>query len=151
MQEQDILEIIFVQPASITSIREQVSTTEFGDNELRHLLQICLDLDAHSQQFSFDRLLAELEDPDLKKTAIRIEREAVAKAVSQKVLQDNLYLNQTISNMKWRREVESHEQDKTRIASVVNSKDLGDDALSLLQAAEQFARKRAASPKPTTH
>jgi len=151
LQEQDILEIIFVQPSSITSIRQQIGVMEFANGDLRHLLQICLDMDADGQQLSFDRLLAALEDPALKQTAIRIEQQAVDKAIPQKLSQDDAYLNQTISNMTWRREVESHEQNRTRVASDLDSNDLGEDARSLLQAAEQFARKRAASSKPTTH
>lgn len=134
--EQEILEILFAAPERIESFRERVRPEELRDAGLRKLLETCyriLDVGRHP---TFEKVLATVEDPELKRLAVRVEEQARLKGTSAR-LADTDYdvIADTVQVLKWRREREAHEADRGEWAG-------RDDASGSLDEAAKARLKR---------
>ena len=161
--ELELLEIIFIAPENIDAIRREVGLDEFRNLRLRQLLDVCYRLAEQGIRPTSERVIVELEDPELKRQAVRIDASAREKDVSgkledsdrhgtasQREAGEESFLQRAIENLIWRGEEASHERTKGQLAErseASNGPDSSDK--ELLRLISEFHRKRATKKSPT--
>ncbi len=151
--ECDLLEIIFAAPESVATIRSEVEPSEFTQQRLRTILEVCFNLSDRGVEPSYERVTAEVEDLDLKRLSLWIEEESRDKDVARKLRMDRTeeqggerpqFLEQAIQNLKWRREEASHAKAKGQLSGMSpNGGNLDGDAIELLRRQTEFHQRRA--------
>ncbi|MBT6157320.1 MAG: hypothetical protein HOH82_21900, partial [Planctomycetaceae bacterium] len=151
--ECDLLEIIFAAPESVATIRSEVEPSEFTQQRLRTILEVCFNLADRGVEPSYERVTAEVEEADLKRLSLWIEEESRDKDVARKLRMDRTeeqggerprFLEQAIQNLKWRREEASHAKAKGQLSGMSpNGGNLDGDAIELLRRQTEFHQRRA--------
>lgn len=150
--ELELLEIIFSAPETIDAIRRHVACEELTNRPLKDLLGVCYELAERGTQPSFENVTLALEDSHLKRLAVLIDDQSREKEVGRKLRDGRTapqtdippFLSQTLENLKWRREQQSHERTKGQLArkpQTPSGLDQSDKAL--LQQWMEFHQKRA--------
>ncbi len=153
--ENEILEIVFAKPETIGTIRLQVSIEDFRNSHLRQLLEICYQLQDQGIAPSYERVMAELEDIDLRSLAARINEHSREKQTTRKLHgekkqhdratknREKTFLDQAIESLRWRREEQLHDQTKGQLAQrPESSTGLDLEAKALLRQATEYHQKR---------
>ena len=152
--ERDLLEMVFASPAVATEIRGEISTDEFRNRPLRELIRTCYALLDRGIEPSYDRVTAEIEDPELKRLAVQIDHVARDKEIARRLEEESRtrardaqrsLLTQAISNLKWRRKSEAHEASKGQQPQPTDPADGSEaDVRARLRRAAEFHRERVA-------
>lgn len=151
--ESELLEILFADPGWIEAIRREVGPEDFVEGPRRVLFQICLDLADGGTSPSFERVIAAVEDQELKKLAVRLDELSREKDIAAKLHGQGpagtdggqpLLLEQTLAGIRWRKEQEVHRRSTGRrgIGSD-GSSGLDPDDKELLRLLSQYHQQRA--------
>ena len=112
--ERELIEILLSAPELIERIREQVRAEEIRDAFLRQLLEVCYQIHDNGDLPTFDRVASSMEDPELKRLLVKIDEEARSKATSQRLNDSEFDLvEETVQVLKWRREREKFETERS--------------------------------------
>jgi DNA primase len=87
--EAELLEILLTEPQLVETLQVRISPEQFHNPSLKHLLQLAFDLWERGDLPSFERFMAELEDPLHKQTVMRLDDLARQKKIAQKLIADN--------------------------------------------------------------
>jgi DNA primase len=146
--ESELLQIVFASPSTVDQLRGEVSPEELENSGLRQLLETCYALAERGLEATFDRVMAELEDPELKRLAVFTDDLSRDHGVLKKLYGDGPsgaagLLRQTLDGFAWRRHERSHETSKGEVALLAaDSGRLSTDAKSLLRRAAEFHKER---------
>lgn len=147
--ESELLEIIFVYPECVTQIQQHISPANLKNPRLRFLFQLTIDMTEAGIVPELNRILDQIEDPDLKQLVVKIDAQAHEKAIHSKLHTSSAslegiphFLNDSIKNLKWREERELHERTKGLLFEKAQTQTLNSDAKELLKKASEFHRKR---------
>tara|TARA_R110002072_G_scaffold302710_2_gene487808 strand:+ start:431310 stop:433211 length:1902 start_codon:yes stop_codon:yes gene_type:complete len=141
--ECELLEILLTEPELAEQTRQEIGVDDFLNPHLRELLQIVYDVVELGEVPSFERVTLEMERNELKGMTVWLADQAREKGIEHKLRENtdggasNL-LDQVLGALKWRREELSHKADFQKQAMSGE----GADALSMLQKAAAFHRKR---------
>ncbi|MDA0918730.1 MAG: DNA primase [Planctomycetota bacterium] len=141
--ECELLEILLTEPELAEQTRQEIGVDDFLNPHLRELLQIVYDVVELGEVPSFERVTLEMERNELKGMTVWLADQAREKGIEHKLRENtdggasNL-LSQVLGALKWRREELSHKADFQKQAMSGE----GSDALSMLQKAAAFHRKR---------
>ncbi|MCA9073078.1 MAG: toprim domain-containing protein, partial [Planctomycetaceae bacterium] len=86
--EAELLEILLTNPNLVEVLQVRISPEQLQNPVLKTLLQLAFDLWERDEVPTFEKLMAELEDPRLKQTLLRIDDFAREKKIAQKLIQD---------------------------------------------------------------
>lgn len=86
--EAELLEILLTDPNLVEAMQVRISPDQLANPVLKTLLQLAFDLWERDEVPTFEKLMAELEDPQLKQTLLRIDDFAREKKIAQKLTQD---------------------------------------------------------------
>lgn len=141
--ECELLEILLTEPELAEQTRQEVGVDDFLNPHLCEVLQIVYDVVELGEVPSYERVTLEMERNELKGLTVWLADQARAKGIEQKLREDtdggaSTLFSQVISVLKWRREELSHKADSQKQAMSGE----GSDALSMLQKAAAFHRKR---------
>lgn len=152
--ECELLEIILTDPSTLDLIRREIGDEDFWNAQTRAVLQVCFDLLDHEEIPTFERILAAVEDPNLKRLIVWIDEQARLKEISQKLTQDLIvhdgvstprYLLLALQPIRFRREEQLHQRAQGRLAQQPDARTgLNPSAKALLEQAAAFHQKRAA-------
>ena len=81
--ECELLEMIFAVPSIVFRLQQEIGPAAVRNGSLRQLLQLCYDLAEQGDEPSFSLVSAALEDPELKRLAIRIDDHARQKRIDR--------------------------------------------------------------------
>lgn len=142
--ECELLEILFTDPELAEQTRQEIGVDDFLNPHLRDLLQIVYDIVELGEVPSLERVTLETERNELKGLTVWLVDQARRKGIEQKLREnpdggESVLLRQALGTLKWRREELSHKADFQKQAMSGEST----DALSMLQKAAAFHRKRA--------
>lgn len=142
--ERELLEIVFAAPGMMRQLAGEVQAADFRQASLRRLWEVCLRLAEAGQEPSFERVLLELEDAELKRLAVELERSAAAKDVAGRLRSGSALVAEAVRNLKWRQELASHEAIKGEVVQRHGtSSGLDSDDKELLRRMWEFHQKRA--------
>ncbi len=141
--ECELLEILLTEPERAEQARQEIGVDDFLNPHLRELLQIVYDVVELGEVPSFERVTLEMERNELKGMTVWLADQAREKGIEHKLRENSdggasILFRQVIDVLKWRREVLSHKADFQKQAMSGE----GNDALSMLQKAAAFHRKR---------
>ena len=88
--ERELLQIVFAAPAVIGQLRQQFDSRDLSDPQLRELLECCYRLADAGEEPAFERVMAELEDSQLKRLAVFLDEEAREKGIGPELLEQTL-------------------------------------------------------------
>lgn len=142
--ECELLEVLLTDPELAEQTRQEIGVDDFLNPHLRDLLQIVYDIVELGEVPSFERVTLEMERNELKGLTVWLVDQARRKGIEQKLREnsdggESVLLQQVLDTLKWRREELSHQADFQKQAMSGEST----DALSMLQKAAAFHRKRA--------
>lgn len=149
--ESELVGIIFRDPELVETCRQEIPPEDFRNEPLRRILQLCYDLSRRHVAPSAERVIAELEEPELKRLAVRIDDFSREHEIERKLKEDNqagsppgsTFFRQTIQGLKWRRSELSHEASKGQMAGLATKPgSLDDEAKALLRQAAEFHKER---------
>lgn len=148
--ELPVLEALFALPSALSFLQAELPPGDFQNRAIRRLYEIGLSFAQRSETPSFERFLGAVEHPDLKRLAVWVDDQARAKGVHvqlQEVEADGgcpLFLRRSISNLKWRREEQAHQQAAVKLTAAGDGpRGLDAEAEALLRRASEFHQKRA--------
>ena len=151
--EWELLEIIFADPQTVETIRQEVAPDEFQNDGLRRLLYVCFDLAERGLEPTYERVTATVEVPELKRLAAKVDEQSRIKNIADKLKDDVAntgtdakprFLGQAVETMKWRRREQSHELSKGQMAQQDGTQsELDSDAIALLRRATEFHGERS--------
>lgn len=151
--EREVLQVLLVAPEWVGVIRESVGLDEFGDTQAREIAQTCFDLAEQGLAPGYDRLMATLEDSELKRFVVELEHEARDKGVEQLLRHDAVdsdgagwprFLSEAVEKWQWRRREQSHELSKGELAQQSAAMDgWDDDVVAALRRQSEFHQARA--------
>ena len=151
--EWELLEIIFADPQTVETIRQEVAADEFQNDGLRRLLYVCFDLAERGLEPTYERVTATVEVPELKRLAAQVDEQSRSKNIADKLKDDVAnagtdakprFLGQAVETMKWRRREQSHELSKGQMAQQDGTQsELDSDAIALLRRATEFHGERS--------
>ena len=141
--ECELLEILLTEPEQAEQTRQEIGADDFLNPHLRELLQIVYDVVELGEVPSFERVTLEMERNELKGLTVWLADQAREKGIEHKLREntdggESTLLRQVLDVLKWRREELSHKADSQKQAMSGE----GTDALSMLQKAAAFHRKR---------
>lgn len=141
--ECELLEILLTEPERAEQTRQEIGVDDFLNPHLRELLQIVYDVVELGEVPSFERVTLEMERNELKGMTVWLADQAREKGIEHKLRENtdggaSVLFQQVIDSLKWRREELSHKADFQKQAMSGE----GTDALSMLQKAAAFHRKR---------
>ena len=142
--ERELIEILLSSPELIERIHEQVRAEEIRDGFLRRLLDVCYQIHDNGDLPTFERVAASMEDPELKRLLVKIDEEARLKETSLRLNDSELDLvEETIQVLKWRRERETFESERSgRAGGDESTGGLDDEDKARLRRAFEHHQKR---------
>ncbi len=148
--ECELLEMIFAVPSVVFRLQQEIGPEAVRNGSLRQLLHLCYDLAEQGDEPSFSLVSAALEDPELKRLAIRIDDHARQKRIDR-LLQEarpfitnngkrTTHADYVIEQMKLRYERQNQEPLKGRLSGLVASESHGSppEATRPVDRSEQF-------------
>jgi DNA primase len=148
--ECELLEILFAAPELVSQVRQQVGVDHFRNVACRGLLDVCYTLAEGGAEPSFDRVMSDLEDLELKRVAVTIDEQSRRKGTSEKLRHDARegaapaqpkLLSAALERLKWHREREAHEASRVQVAQLTATT-LDSETKRLLRQAREFNQKR---------
>jgi len=142
--ERELIEILLSSPELIERIHEQVRAEEIRDGFLRRLLDVCYQIHDNGDLPTFERVAASTEDPELKRLLVKIDEEARLKETSLRLNDSEFDLvEETIQVLKWRRERETFESERSgRAGGDESTGGLDDEDKARLRRAFEHHQKR---------
>ena len=142
--ERELIEILLSSPELIERIHEQVRAEEIRDGFLRRLLDVCYQIHDNGDLPTFERVAASMEDPELKRLLVKIDEEARLKETSLRLNDSEFDLvEETIQVLKWRRERETFESERSgRAGGDESTGGLDDEDKARLRRAFEHHQKR---------
>ena len=142
--ERELIEILLSSPELIERIHEQVRAEEIRDGFLRRLLDVCYQIHDNGDLPTFERVAASMEDPELKRLLVKIDEESRLKETSLRLNDSELDLvEETIQVLKWRRERETFESERSgRAGGDESTGGLDDEDKARLRRAFEHHQKR---------
>ncbi|WP_166831021.1 DNA primase [Thalassoroseus pseudoceratinae] len=127
--ECELLEMIFAVPSIVFRLQQEIGPEAVANLALRQLLQLCYDLAEQGDEPSFSLVSTALEDPELKRLAIRIDDHARQKRIDR-LLQEakpfitnngkrTTHADYVIDQLKLRYERQNQEPLKGRLTGLV--------------------------------
>ena len=152
--ECELLQLLFTSPDMIDAVRREIGPDDFRNEVLRELLTVCFDVHDDGWLPSFDKVLSQLECPDLKGLIVWIDEQARERDIAGKLAQDaalggadssESLLRQVLNGLKWRRTQETHRAAQgPQIERPRDAMKLTQETLDRLQQASQFHQQRTA-------
>ncbi len=152
--ECELLQLLFTSPDMIDAVRREIGPDDFGNEILRELLTVCFDVHDDGWLPSFDKVLSQLECPDLKGLIVWIDEQARERDIAGRLAQDaalvgtdpsESLLRQVLNGLKWRRTQETHRAAQgPQIERPRDAMKLTQETLDRLQQASQFHQQRTA-------
>ncbi|MBC8116946.1 MAG: DNA primase, partial [Candidatus Saccharimonas sp.] len=152
--ECELLQLLFTSPDMIDAVRREIGPDDFGNEVLRELLTVCFDVHDDGWLPSFDKVLSQLECPDLKGLIVWIDEQARERDIAGKLAQDaalggtdssESLLRQVLNGLKWRRTQETHRAAQGPVIERPrDAMKLTQETLDRLQQASQFHQQRTA-------
>jgi DNA primase len=147
--EAELLEILFVAPEWVETVRAEIGPDDFRNESLRALLLTTYDLAEAGESPAYGLVTATLEDADQKRLAARINDRAQEKDIASQLHDEHgatdgrpKFLQQAIEAVKKRRERVLAEQAKRQLAQQ-EAAGLSEDAKQQLRRLAQHHQKRA--------
>ncbi len=150
--EKELLGVMFAMPSTVRDIQQSIRTSELGNASVRQLVEMSYSIADSGEEPTFDRILARLEDPELKRFAVEIDEQARRTDVSRRLMEqkptegDHLpgFLRQIIDNWKWNQRMRTHliEQEHASGRSMAKAT-LDSASITMLRSASQLHRERA--------
>jgi DNA primase len=142
--ERELIEILLSSPELIERIHEQVRAEEIRDGFLRRLLDVCYQIHDNGDLPTFERVAASMEDPELKRLLVKIDEESRLKETSLRLNDSEFDLvEETIQVLKWRRERENFESERSgRAGGDESTGGLDDEDKARLRRAFEHHQKR---------
>ncbi|HUG92250.1 MAG TPA: DNA primase [Planctomycetaceae bacterium] len=151
--ECEVLEVVFAAPELVDQIRQHVGVDHFRNAACRALLEVCYVLAEGGSSPSFERVMSEIEDVDLKRVAVTIDEQSQRKRIAEKLRHDPRQgaappqpklLTAALDRLKWHREREAHEASRGQLAQLTTTPGkLDGEAKQLLRQTAKFNQKRA--------
>ncbi|MBW3538843.1 MAG: DNA primase [Planctomycetes bacterium] len=151
--ERELLEIVLTRPDLLQDAVTEVGPDDFTSDGCRRLFETCRDLDDHGVSPTFDRVLSEVEDSDLKRLVVSLDDDSRRKNIAQHLREDQseepaarpALLELTLTRLKRRREAQSHELFRGRLAMKASDGTgaIDSETRQLLEQLTQFNRRRA--------
>lgn len=147
--DSEIIEMLFTQPHLAEPMRMEIGPDDFTNPDLRELLLVILDVCELGEEPTFERVMLQIENPELKTLAVWVSDQARLKGLESKLHEiingvPSLFL-QNIDRVKWRREERTHREalahDALRVDGPTN------DPLAVLKKISEFNQKRAGNRK----
>lgn len=113
--ECELLQILLLFPETLGMVQDAVSPAELGQLHLRALYEVCCRLANEEGAFYYDRLMASIEDPELKQLAVYVDEQGREKGIEPGLLEPILKCFQS------RRELAPHFPASTSDAPVSGS------------------------------
>ena len=152
--ECELLQLLFTSPDMIDAVRREIGPDDVGNEVLRELLTVCFDVHDDGWLPSFDKVLSQLECPDLKGLIVWIDEQARERDIAGKLAQDaalggadspESLLRQVLNGLKWRRTQETHRAAQGPVIERPrDAMKLTQETLDRLQQASQFHQQRTA-------
>ncbi|WP_010581774.1 DNA primase [Schlesneria paludicola] len=153
MLECEFLHILFTHPDLIHAARQEIGLDDVRHEALREILSIWFDMHEEAVEPSYDRMLARIECPELKRLVVWIEDQsprrtdpkssAGSSAVGTESAEAGL--QRVIEGMKWRRSHDAHEASKSLLVERPSeTANLTAESRAVLEQALRFHRKRTA-------
>ena len=152
--ECELLQLLFTSPDMIDAVRREIGPDDFENEVLRELLTVCFDVHDDGWLPSFDKVLSQLECPDLKGLIVWIDEQARERDIAGRLAQDaalgeadssESLLRQVLNGLKWRRTQETHRAAQgPQIERPRDAMKLTQETLDRLQQASQFHQQRTA-------
>ena len=145
--ESEFLECVLTQPRLMERACQEIGVEDFQNPHLKSLAQLVYDVSELGELPTFDRVLLETEQNELKGLAVWITDQARRKGIEQKLLDEHsdnglpALFQKNLDRLKWRREEQSHRSQLDRLAMTDGSSE--QDALARLKQAAAFHQKRA--------
>ncbi len=143
--ESEFIEIIFARPQLAERLRTEVGPDDFQNPDLQLLLQVIYDVCELGEEPTFQRVMVQMEDLELKGLAVWVSEQGRQKGIEQKLAEmtDGVpsLFKQNIDTIKWRREERNHQEALAKEALRVDGPDI--DPFALLKKATEFHQKRA--------
>ncbi len=148
--ESEIIEMLFARPQLAELLRMEIGPDDFLNRDLKELLLVILDVCELGEEPTFDRVMVQIEDPELKTLAVWVSDQGRMKGIEAKLSEmkngvPSLF-RVNIDHMKWRREERTHREELAREALRVDGPNA--DPFALLKKASEFHQKRAGIRKP---
>ena len=140
--ERELLEIILVEPESVSQIAEQLSWEALKSLGCRVILKRCIELSNGGVTPAFERLILEFDDPAIKNLLVELDETAHAKGGVELALR----LKDVLAS--FRRRAEDREQ-QAELATLQERRVGDDEALLSLQRMIQQQRSRQGISAPT--
>ena len=152
--ECELLQLLFTSPDMIDAVRREIGPDDVGNEVLRELLTVCFDIHDDGWLPSFDKVLSQLECPDLKGLIVWIDEQARERDIAGRLAQDaalggadspESLLWQVLNGLKWRRTQETHRAAQGPLMERPrDAMKLTQETLDRLQQASQFHQQRTA-------
>ena len=152
--ECELLQLLFTSPDMIDAVRREIGPDDVGNEVLRELLTVCFDVHDDGWLPSFDKVLSQLECPDLKGLIVWIDEQARERDLAGRLAQDaalggvdspDSLLRQVLNGLKWRRTQETHRAAQGPLMErPQDAMKLTQETLDRLQQASQFHQQRTA-------
>lgn len=153
--ECELLQILFTCPPMIEEVVREIGTDDFQRESCRALFCVCSDLREQGDQPSFEKVLSQLESPQLKSFAVWIDEQARLQNLEIKLASDVAgsegagappsLLQRVLEGFRWRRKRETHQAHQGRLLDRGEvTSGLNTQTREALQRATQFHQQRAA-------
>lgn len=148
--ESEIIEMLFARPMLAEQMRMEIGPDDFLNQDLKELLLVILDVCELGEEPTYERVMVQIEDPQLKTLAVWVSDQGRLKGIDAKLseMQNGLpvLFTQNIDLVKWRREERTHREELAKEALRVDGP--SSDPFALLKKASEFHQKRAGIRKP---
>ena len=153
MLECEFLHILFTHPDLIHAARQEIGLDDVRHEALREILSIWFDMHEEAVEPSYDRMLARIECPELKRLVVWIEHQSPRRtdpksssgssAVGMESAEAGL--QRVIERMKWRRSRDAHEASKSLLVERPSeTANLTAESRAVLEQVLRFHRERTA-------
>jgi len=141
----ELIEIIMARPFLAEQMRMQIGPDDILNPDLRLLLQVIFDVCELGEDPTFDRIMVQIEDIELKGLAVWVSEQGRQKGIETKLNEMTngvpVLFQQNIDRIQWRREERNHQAALASEALRVEAPD--NDPFARLRQASQFHQKRA--------
>lgn len=146
--ECELIEILLARPQLVEPTRAEIGPDDFSNVDLRTLLLTIYDVCELGEEPTFDRVMVQMEAPELKTLAVWVSDQGRLKGIETKLNEMTngvpLLYQQNIDHLKWRREERSHREQLAKDSLRVDGPQ---DPFELLKKASEFHQKRAGNRK----
>jgi DNA primase len=155
--ECEVLEILSADPALVKYLQADVTPEMIRNERLRALLRVYYAVTDETNVPSLDRVLSAVEEGELKRLAVWIDDQAREKDLRSRLRETTagspdgcpLFLRQSIAQLKWRREEQSHGRAVVELSAQGDGAHRMDEAAeALLRHSTEFHQRRATKRAP---